>query len=439
MSIAVKSRKEELLQKIKSCTAFVGVIGLGYVGLPTAFYKVEEGYMVTGFDVSEEKVTSINDGVSYINDIKTADLTKLVAKNKLRASTNFRLLKDMDVIVVCVPTPINEYKEPNLNYVREVSHTIAENIAPSTLVILESTTYPATTEEILIPALESKGFKVGKDVFVSYSPERIDPANKKFNLHNTAKVVGGYTEHCMDLAVEFIGEMAHPVSSLKVAEMSKVYENTFRYINMAFVNEMTVLCNKLGIDIWEVIEASGTKPYGFMKFTPWIGVGGHCIPVDPYYLTYKAKEYGQRTKMIELAGEINDHMIDFTYYRILEVLNDKEILLKKANVVLLGASYKENIADVRESPVLNLLSKLKVQVNNLAVMDPYVSEVHVNNDILKVSSYNKQLIQKADVVILTTAHELFPYEEIAENATTILDTKNAFSNKNIIASHIIKL
>lgn len=428
-----------LSDKIHTKSAAVGIIGLGYVGLPTALHKAAEGYPVTGFDVSSDKVDSLNAGSSYIEDIESSFLASLVQSGKLKATTNFRSLSEMDVVVICVPTPINQYKEPDLSFVRSASASIAQHISENTLILLESTTYPGTTEEILVPELLAAGFRPGEDVFVSYSPERVDPGNQHYGVENTPKVVGGYSNKCLQLATQFIGPIAYPVSSLKVAEMAKVFENSFRYINLGFVNEMTTLAHRMKIDIWEVIEASSTKPYGFMKFTPGIGVGGHCIPVDPYYLTYKAREYGERTKMIELAGELNDGMTDYTYYRMMELLNDCGKVLSASAVVVLGVSYKEDIGDVRESPVLPLIEKIALKTPSLTVVDPWVDEFRVHGFSYEPSALTEELLKEADIVVLGTAHSDFPYDLIATNSSLILDTKNAFAKRDIYSPAIKKL
>jgi UDP-N-acetyl-D-glucosamine dehydrogenase len=438
MTTVLVSQKE-LLNKIETKTAKVGIIGLGYVGLPTAHYHVMRGYDVTGFDLSLEKVEMIQNGVSYIEDVTEEDLRHALQTGRLHATTDLSQIVDMDIVIICVPTPINEYKEPDLSFVASASQTVAMYAKRGALVILESTTYPGTTEEYVVPPLQEKGYVIGKDVFVAYSPERVDPGNERYSLHNTPKVVGGITEACTEAAAAFIGDTAYPVSNVRVAEMSKVFENSFRWVNIGFVNEIARLCHQMDIDVWETIEASATKPYGFMKFTPGIGVGGHCIPVDPYYLTYKAKEYGERAKMIELAGELNDQMTHYTYYRVIELLNEKGILLKDAKIVVLGASYKEDINDVRESPVLPLIERLVFKTKGTYVVDPYVEEFTYKDVHYKTFPYDPQLIRSADLVILATAHQEFPYEEIAQEAQLILDTKNRFAAMGIEKEHIVKL
>jgi len=428
-----------LLDKIENRTATIGVIGLGYVGLPTAAHNVRKGYSVTGFDVSESKVESINQGKNYIKDVNDDDLYQMVKNGELRATNDFTFIKDMDVIVMCVPTPIDEYKNPDLSFVQSATEMIAPHVKKGTLVVFESTTYPGTTEEIIVPVLEREGHVIGEEVFVAYSPERVDPGNEKFGLSNTPKVVGGITTHCTELAGAYVGETAQLVSDVKVAEMSKVYENTFRYINMALVNETAKICHKMGIDIWEVVEASKSKPYGFMPFYPGVGVGGHCIPVDPYYLTYKAKEYGEKTEMIELSGKINDSMRDFVFYRIMELLNEQGKSLKDSRVTVLGVAYKEDIDDVRESPVIPFLEKLTAHCSNVNVIDPYVQQFRVNGEQYSPVEYDRTIIEESDIVVLATSHQTFNYGEIADHASIVLDTKNGFAKQGINAPHIHKL
>ena len=431
--------KDVLAKKIAEATAKVGVIGLGYVGLPTAFYKAQKGFDVVGFDVSEEKVEKINRGINYIDDVDDEALRILVQEGKLKATDEFVEMGDMDVVLMCVPTPIDKYKNPDLSFVASAIEKAAPYMKKETLVLFESTTYPGTTEEIIVPVLEEQGFTVGEDVFVAYSPERVDPGNKNYGLHNTPKVVGGVTEECTALAAQFIGETAHPVSDVKVAEMSKVYENTFRYINMALANETAMICHEMGIDMWEVVDASKTKPYGFMPFYPGVGVGGHCIPVDPYYLTYKAKEYGKRTEMIELSGKINDSMKNFVFNRLVNLLNEQGKSLKESKVTVLGVAYKENIEDMRESPVIPFLEEIMGKTGEIHVVDPHVESFKAQGVTLYTTPYSDELIEESDIVVLTTAHAAFPYHAIADKARVVLDTKNAFSRYEIASNHIITL
>ena len=432
--------KEYLNHKIINKTARIGVIGLGYVGLPTAFEKAEEGFDVIGFDVSDIKVKHVNNGTNYINDIdnsKFKEVTQL--KKKLQATSDFSQLSQVDIVLICVPTPIDEYKQPDLSFIRSASESIAEHIHPGMLIILESTTYPGTTEEIMVPLFEEKGYITGNDIFVAYSPERIDPGNRQFGIKNTPKIVGGVTENCTSLAAEFIGTVSYSVSTVKIAEMAKVYENTFRFVNIAFANEMAVLGEKMGIDMWEVIEASGTKPYGFMKFYPGPGVGGHCIPVDPYYLTFKAKELNQNTKLIELAGEINNKMSDVVVNRAMKSLNQHGKAINGSKVVVLGVAYKKDISDMRESPILPILDELAKVHADVTVCDPFVDQITVNKQTLSNEDYSKQLLQNADLVIIGTDHTNFNYEEILSESKIVLDTRNACKDTGDRFANYIRL
>ncbi|PGO79347.1 UDP-N-acetyl-D-glucosamine dehydrogenase [Bacillus cereus] len=428
-----------LEKKIDTKSARIGVIGLGYVGLPTTLHFAKRGYFVTGLDLSIGKVKKINEGISYIQDVKTEELSTFVKTGYIQATTNMEELKNIDILFICVPTPINDYKEPDLSYVQRASQMIAEYIESGTLVILESTTFPGTTEEYVVPLLQEKGWVVGEDVFVAYSPERVDPGNRQYSLENTPKVVGGITQSCSHLAAKIIGQTAHIVSNVRVAEMCKIFENSFRWINMAFVNEIACLCKTLDIDVWEMIDASATKPYGFMRFTPGMGVGGHCIPVDPYYLTYRAKKYGEHTKMINLAGELNEKMKKVTYDRIIDLLLKHKKLPALSHIVVLGISYKENLDDIRESPVLPVLEKLMCTVQNVHIMDPYVKTCQLNGETESVFVYDCSVIEKADIVVIATPHDSFPYKEIVTNASLVLDIKNTCGKRNIKDKHIYTL
>ncbi|MGE7904401.1 nucleotide sugar dehydrogenase [Peribacillus sp. NPDC094092] len=433
------SLQSALQRELKNKTAKVGVIGLGYVGLPTACHYASKGYKVTGFDVSVTKVESLKCGINYINDVDNDVLTELINKKRFTATTDMKQLGEMHVLLICVPTPVNKLKDPDISYVRDVGRIVAEHVNEGTMVILESTTYPGTTEEYICTPLTERGYVIGENLFVAYSPERIDPGNKKFNLSNTPKIVGGMTETCTDLACMFIGPTAHRVNGIRVAELSKIFENTFRWINMALVNELTVLCNELEIDIWETINAASSKPYGFMKFTPGIGVGGHCIPVDPYYLLYKAKEFGHRTKMIELAGDINDGMVHYSYTRILELLAANDKLMKHSHIVVLGATYKSDIGDLRESPVIRLLERLQNKVQNLTVIEPYAKDIQINEQILPVEKYDADILQKADLVVIGTPHNCFDWKSVHDNASLIFDSKNVMEENGLLSDKVAKL
>lgn len=419
---------EKLQEKIQNKTASVGVIGMGYVGLPNVVAKAKEGYFVVGFDIDSEKVEQINNGKSYIDDINDEEIEDLVRKGKVLATSDYSLLSRVDIILICVPTPIDEHKQPDLSYVKQASTQITRHALSGTLVILESTTYPSTTEDIIVNMVSGKGFTIGDDFFIAYSPERIDPANKKFDVVNTPRIVGGHTDNCAELAIQFIGGLATKVSSTKVAEMTKVYENTFRYINIALANELALISDKLDIDAWEVIEAASTKPYGFMPFYPTTGVGGHCIPVDPYYLSWYAKKYDHRMELIDVAGEINDRMNDFTLDKISRILNEKNQSVNNSRIAIIGAAYKKNTSDVRESPVLRLYNALEKLGANMTVYDSYIDSFVLNGAKIDIKDINYQELNRFDLVVILTDHDNLDFKEIAKNSPAILDTKNCLGD-----------
>jgi UDP-N-acetyl-D-glucosamine dehydrogenase len=428
----INRRAEELIQKIKNKKAKIGVIGLGYIGLPLAVEKAKVGFHVTGFDVQEKKVEMVNKGINYIGDIIDDDLKNVVEKGFLRATSDYDFVKELDIVTICVPTPIDKYKQPDLSYVENTTREIAKRLKDGMLVVLESTTYPGTTEELLKPILESTGLKCGEDFFLAYSPERVDPGNKIYKTKNTPKVVGGVTKNCTKVAAELYknvleGEVFE-VSSPKVAEMEKIYENVFRHVNIALANEMAILCRRMGIDVWEVIEAAKTKPYGFMAFYPGPGIGGHCIPVDPYYLVWKAREYDYHTRFIELAGEINDYMPSYTVERAAEILNSFGKPLKDSKILILGVTYKKDIDDMRESPVLKIISLLEKSGAKVSYSDPYIPEFIHNGKTYKSIEINDENLKNSDIVIITTDHEKFDYELIYKYSPLILDTRNALKN-----------
>lgn len=434
--------KEELLQKIQNKTAVVGVVGLGYVGLPLAVEKAKAGYKVIGFDVQEKKVQSVNEGKNYIGDIVDKELAALVKKGQLKATTDFSFVKDVDAVAICVPTPLDLYKQPDLSYVVSSSKSVAKYVHRGMLVILESTTYPGTTEEVLKPLLEASGLKCGKDFFLAFSPERVDPGNKKYKTKNTPKVVGGCTPDCTEVAAALYrnvleGEV-YTVSSPAVAEMEKIFENTFRNINIALSNEMAVLCKKMGIDIWEVIDAAKTKPYGFMAFYPGPGIGGHCIPLDPFYLTWKAREYDYLTKLIETSGEINDYMPEFVVENAMKLLNSQKKAMNGAKVLLLGVAYKKDIDDLRESPVLKVIEHLEKNGADVYYNDPYIPTFKHKDKQYKSIAVD-DMLDKADIVIITTDHTCYDYQDIVNRAKLLYDTRNATKNVKENRNKINKL
>lgn len=423
--------KEVLLKKIENKTAKLGVVGLGYVGLPLAVEKAKAGFNVIGFDVQEEKVKLVNEGKNYIGDIIDSDLNTLVSEGKLKATTDFSFVSEVDAIAIAVPTPLDKFKQPDVSYVRKSTEDISKYLHKGMLVVLESTTYPGTTEEIVKPILEQSGLKCGVDFFLAFSPERVDPGNKQFKTKNTPKVVGGCTEECTEIAATLYKSVLEgdvfTVSSPAVAEMEKILENTFRHINIGLVNEMAILCKKMGIDIWEVIEAAKTKPYGFMPFYPGPGLGGHCIPLDPFYLTYKAREYDYHTRLIETAGEINDCMPEFVVDNAMKLLNGHKKSLNGAKVALLGVAYKKDIDDMRESPALKVIENLEKAGADVIVNDPYVPTFKHNGKVYTSVDY-KEAINEADIVIITTDHSDYDYEFVVENAELLYDTRNATKN-----------
>lgn len=423
---------EQLIEKFNNKTATIGVLGLGYVGLPLAVEKAKAGYKVIGFDVQEDKVNKVNAGENYIGDVIPEDLTKLVNEGMLSATNDFAKICEADAVAICVPTPIDIYKQPNMKYVESSAKSIAEHITEGTLVVLESTTYPGTTEEIIKTAIEEKGFIVGENVFIAYSPERVDPGNKLFKTKNTPKVVGGITEKCTQVAATMYRNVLegdiHEVSSPSVAEMEKLLENTFRNINIALANEMAMLCEKMNIDVWEVVDAAATKPYGFMPFYPGPGLGGHCIPIDPWYLTYKAREYNIHTKLIQTAGEINDSMPEYVVNRMMQLLNKNKKALAGSKVLVLGVAYKKDIDDYRESPILPILNLLTEAEAEWEVVDPYIPTFKLNKEMVETVEMTEDKIQVADIVLIATNHSDFDYELILNNSELILDTRNSYSN-----------
>ena len=419
-----------LLEKVKNRSAHIGVIGLGYVGLPLAIEKAKAGFKVTGFDVQSSKVDMVNRGENYIGDIVPQDLKDLVANGRLSASSDFDRLSECDVVTICVPTPLDKFKQPDLSYIINATNEIAKRMHKDMLVVLESTTYPGTTEEVVKPILEAGGLKVGKDFHLAFSPERVDPGNAKYKTHNTPKVVGGCTPECTEIAAtmyrEVLGADVFTVTSPKEAEATKILENTFRIVNCALANEMAIVYSKMGINIWEVIAAASTKPFGFIPFYPGPGVGGHCIPLDPFYLTYKAREFDYHTRLIELAGEINDNMPSYVVNRLMDVLNQHGKALNGSKVMLLGVAYKGDIDDLRESPALKVWEVLEKKEANVIFYDPYCKKVKWHGATVESSPLDKETLEACDAVIVTTWHKhKVDYRFVLDNAKLIFDTKNA--------------
>lgn len=423
--------KEQLLEKINNKTAKVGVVGLGYVGLPLAVEKAKAGYETIGFDVQDKKVEMVNNGQNYIGDVVDAELSELTQKGTLKATTDFSFINDVDTVCICVPTPLDLYKQPDLSYVVNSTKNVAKYLHKGMIVILESTTYPGTTEEVLKPILEESGLKCGEDFFLAFSPERVDPGNKHFNTKNTPKVVGGCTAECTEVAAALYenvleGEI-HRVSSPAVAEMEKILENTFRNINIGLANEMAILCNRMGIDVWEVIDAAKTKPYGFMPFYPGPGLGGHCIPLDPFYLEWKAKEYDYHTKLIETSGIINDSMPDFVLENIMKILNKQKKALNGSKVLVMGLAYKNDIDDYRESPSFKVIELLEKNGAEVIVNDPFCDTAKYKDKTYYSVDW-KEVIDDSDIVVITTGHTVYDYEDIVDRAKVVYDTRNATKN-----------
>ncbi len=418
---------------IKRKKAKVGIIGLGYVGLPLAVEIAQKGFKVIGIDCNKKKVKEVNRGISTINDVRSSELKKYVTKKKIKATTDYRQLKLCDIILICVPTPVNENKEPNLDPVISSTDEIRKILRKGQLVILKSTTYPETTEKIVLPILSESGCKVGQHFYLAFCPERIDPGNKKFGIVNTPTVIGGVTKKCTELATLFYKQFVknvHPVSSPRAAELTKLLENTFRNVNIALVNEFTQLCERMGgINIWEVIEAAKTKPFGFMPFYPGPGVGGHCIPIDPYYLSWKAREYDFHTAFIELSARINEEMPYFVANKIINALSASGACPAKAKVLLLGMAFKKNISDLRHSPALKVYEIIRPKVGLVQYNDPHVPVVFINGKRIRSVKLTARKLKKYDVAVVLADHAVYDYSFIVKNSRLIVDTRNAIKRK----------
>jgi UDP-N-acetyl-D-glucosamine dehydrogenase len=421
--------------RIKEKSAVLGVIGLGYVGLPLAVEKALAGYNVIGFDIRDFKVENVNQGINYIGDIVGDELKRMVDEKRLSASTDFSLLSKCDAITICVPTPLDEHQQPDLSYVKNTADTIAKFLKQNQLITLESTTYPGTTEELLKPILESTGLICGKDFYLAYSPERVDPNNKLFKTKNTPKVVGGVTKKCTQIATllyeSILDAEVHQVSSPAVAEMEKILENTYRNINIGLINELAILSHKMNINIWEVIDAAKTKPFGFQAFYPGPGLGGHCIPLDPYYLSWKAREYGFHTSMIEASMIINDNMPDYTVNRISKILNRLIKPINGSKILVMGVSYKQDIDDYRESPAIKVIEGLLEQSAKVDYFDSYVPTFQYKSiQMNSVHEITQKILRSYDLVTITTAHSNVNYQFVLDNSNFVFDTKNVTKHCN---------
>lgn len=423
--------KNELLKKIENREIVVGVVGLGYVGLPLAVEKAKAGYKTIGFDVQASKVQMVNEAKNYIGDVVDSDLKKLVESKMLSATTDFSFVKDVDFIAICVPTPLDKHQQPDISYVKNSSIEIAKYLTKGTMVVLESTTYPGTTEELIKPILEEgSGLKCGEDFYLGFSPERVDPGNLIYKTKNTPKVVGAIGEDATEVIAKMYSSVLegdiYTVSSPAVAEMEKILENTYRNINIGLVNELAMLCHEMGISLWEVVDAAKTKPYGFQAFYPGPGLGGHCIPLDPYYLSWKAREYGFHTSMIESSMMINDKMPEYCVERAMKILNEHGKALSKSNVLVLGVAYKQDIDDYRESPAIDVIEILEQNCANTEFYDPYISEYKHEGKVKKgIEKIDGEIISSYDLIVITASHSNVDYEMVSKNAKAIFDTKNA--------------
>jgi UDP-N-acetyl-D-glucosamine dehydrogenase len=426
--------KEKLLSDIVNKEIIVGVIGLGYVGLPLAVEKAKAGFKTIGFDVQEEKVKMVNAGRNYIGDIVDSELASLVENGALSATTDFSVIKNVNFIAICVPTPLDAHQQPDINYIESSAKEIARYLTKNSIVVLESTTYPGTTEELIMPILEKgSGLKCGEDFYLGFSPERVDPGNLIYKTKNTPKVVGAIGKDAQEVIAAvygtILGDKVHTVSSPAVAEMTKILENTYRNINIGLINELAMLCHRMGINLWEVIEAAKTKPFGFTPFYPGPGLGGHCIPLDPYYLTWKAREYGFHTSMIEASMMVNDRMPEYTVERCDAILNRHQRPLNRAKILVLGVAYKQDIDDYRESPALHVIEELQKKGAVVSFYDPYIPEYKYKGIVSKgETALTAGLLEQTDLVVVTASHTNVDYDFVQKHARAIFDTKNAMKD-----------
>jgi UDP-N-acetyl-D-glucosamine dehydrogenase len=420
--------KEKLIEKFKNRTARLVIVGQGYVGLPLAVAFAEAGFNVVGLDVDRRKVDGINAGHSHIPDVPSKHLRQLVGDNLLSATTDYSILREADAVIVCVPTPLSKTKDPDMSFIIDAADRIARYSHRGQLIVLESTTYPGTTEEIILPRITKNGYRVGEDFFLAFSPERIDPGRTDYTIRTTPKVVGGLTAHCLEVAQELYGQIIEhlvPVSSTRAAEMVKLLENTFRAVNIALVNEIAIMCNKLDLNVWEIVDAAATKPYGFMPFYPGPGLGGHCIPVDPHYLAWKLRTLNYSARFIELAAQINYSMPQYVVNKISDMLNEVKKSLNGSHILILGVAYKRDVGDVRESPALDIISLLEAKGAQVSYHDPYVPELRLNG--YRACSIDlDEGLRQADCVVLVTDHSVFDRDKIYQQAAGIVDTRNAF-------------
>jgi UDP-N-acetyl-D-glucosamine dehydrogenase len=437
------TNKEQLIKKFEDKSARVAVVGMGYVGLPLATVFADAGFTVIGIDPITSKMDAINRGESYIMDVPTPHVAQLVKEGKLKGTTDFSVVRDVDAVSICVPTPLRKTGDPDLSFIINATASIAPYVHPGMVVILESSTYPGTTREMVLPDLTDKsGLKVGEDLFVAFSPERVDPGRTDWTTKNTPKVVGGMTEACTEVASAWYSQALDtvvPVSSTEVAEMAKLLENTFRMINIGLVNELALMCDRLGVDVWEVIDAASTKPFGFMKFSPGPGLGGHCIPIDPLYLSWKLRSLNYTARFIELASEINTGMPRFVLSRVTDALNARKMPVNGSKVLVLGAAYKPDIDDLRESPALDVIGLLEKKGAVVEYHDPYVSSLQLEGKTRYSVTDLDKAVREADCVVIVTNHKKYDYEKILAEAKLIVDTRNALGKAGYKNEKVVRL
>jgi len=433
---------DDIKRRIDNKELTIGIIGLGYVGLPLAVEFARNDFNVIGIELDKNKVDKINNGVNYIKDVDDDLLKELVQKGKIKATTDYSVLNEIDAVSICVPTPLNKTKEPDISFIVNVRDEIVKYLHKGMLIVLESTTYPGTTDEVLLPVFESTGMKVGKDFYLAFSPERVDPGNPIYQTNNTPKVFGGVTKQCTEIGSYLYGKIIEkivPVSSTRAAEAVKILENTYRSINIGLANEIAIMCDKLNINVWEVIDAASTKPFGFQAFYPGPGLGGHCIPIDPLYLSWKMKFYNYNAKFITLADEINSNMPKYIVSRIGDILNEKSKSIKDSKILILGVTYKKDIDDLRESPVIDIVSELLYKKANVFYNDPYIKEFYVVKDLSEISKdsvllhsteLTSELLEEMDLIVITTNHSSYNYKFIIEHSDIIFDTRNATKEYN---------
>jgi UDP-N-acetyl-D-glucosamine dehydrogenase len=439
------SPKETLIKKLQDKSAKIGILGMGYVGMPLAVVFAEASFNVLGIDPDQRKVDTFNKGVSYIQDVPTETIARLQKAGNLNMTADFTALKDMDAVSICVPTPLRQTGDPDMSFIISATEQLAKYVHKGMVIVLESTTYPGTTRELALPMLtEKSGLKIGEEIFICFSPERVDPGREDWTTFNTPKVMGGITKACSEVATAWYAgaiKTVVSVSSAEAAEMSKLLENTFRMINIGLVNELAIMCERLGVDVWEVIEAAGTKPFGFMKFTPGPGLGGHCIPIDPLYLSWKMREFNYNARFIELASEINTNMPRYVVSRVLEAMNDRGKHLKGSKVLVLGVAYKPDIDDVRESPALDVIALLRKKGAVVEYHDPYIPQIHHEREGWKMESIKDLMpaVRAADAVVIITNHKAYDYAAILESAQFIFDSRNAMGKLGKENPKIIRL